>query len=87
MSDTPPDIILSDVVMPVMTGPELAEQLALIEPDVPLLFMSGYVDDHFLSDAFELRPELLIRKPFTAARLRTRVRAVLDSRPASVTRD
>lgn len=81
------DLVLTDVVMPGLSGHELAERLALTHPATPVLFMSGYVDDHFLSDAFELRPELLIRKPFTAARLRTRVRAVLDSRPASVTRD
>jgi PAS domain S-box-containing protein len=81
------DLVLTDVVMPGLSGHELAERLALTHPTTPVLFMSGYVDDHFLSDAFELRPELLIRKPFTAARLRARVRAVLDSHPVSVAKD
>jgi len=81
------DLVLTDVVMPGLSGHELAERLALTHPTTPVLFMSGYVDDRILSDAFERHPERLIRKPFTAAQLRIRVRAVLDSRPASIAPD
>jgi nitrogen-specific signal transduction histidine kinase/CheY-like chemotaxis protein len=78
MSDTPPDIVLSDVVMPGMTGPELAERLAEIGPDIPLLFMSGYVDQTFLGRELEEHPEQLLRKPFATTALRWRIRDLLD---------
>lgn len=79
-SDAPPHLVLSDVVMPIMTGPELAEKLALIQPDVPVLFMSGYVDQTFLGRELENHPEQLLRKPFATAELRRRVRDALDRR-------
>lgn len=81
--DAPPEMVLSDVVMPGMTGPELAEKLALIAPDIPVLFMSGYVDRSFLSRELDDHPERLLRKPFSTSDLRARVRETLDrQRPA-----
>ena len=71
-------LVLTDVVMPLMDGLELADRLAMIAPEVPILFMSGYVDNSFLSEELEQRPELLLRKPFSTSELRTRVRRVLD---------
>jgi two-component system, cell cycle sensor histidine kinase and response regulator CckA len=69
------DLLLTDVVMPGMSGKELAEQLG-IEP----VFMSGYTDDVVLRHGVEgLR---LVQKPFDAETLLAAVRAALDAAPA-----
>jgi len=72
------DLVLTDVVMPGLTGPELAERLAHVAPETPVLFMSGYVDDSFLGASLQHDPDHLLRKPFSAAELRRKVRLTLD---------
>jgi len=74
----PLDLLLSDVVMPVMGGPELAKALLRERPDTRVLYMSGYVDspivDHGLLDA----SQHLLAKPFSLEELLRAVRRVLD---------
>ena len=63
------DLLLSDVIMPQMSGRELAERVAKIRPDLPVLFMSGYADG-LLAPARVLAPGVeLLEKPFTQATL------------------
>jgi len=73
------DLLLTDVVMPVMNGPQLAAAMRARHPQVQVLFMSGYVDGVTVGpdgvDGLDL-----IEKPFTSAVLRSRVAAVLGSR-------
>jgi PAS domain S-box-containing protein len=70
-------LTLSDVVMPGMTGRELAEQVAQIRPAMRVLLMSGYTDE--ISRAGFLRPGLhFIEKPFTSRSLALKIREVLD---------
>ena len=76
--DTPVDLVLTDVVMPRMKGPEMAERLKRISPDTPILFMSGYIDNRVFSGQLAENPELLLRKPFSTAALHQRVRLTLD---------
>ena len=71
-------LVLTDIGMPHLGGPELAEKLGLIAPDVPVLFMSGYVENRFLVEALEQNPDSLLRKPFSPSELRARVRRTLD---------
>jgi len=73
------DLLLTDVVMPGMNGPELAELVRERRPETRVLFMSGYAEDAVSSHGV-LRPGTeLLEKPFTAAGLGAKVRAVLDA--------
>ena len=73
---------MTDVVMPRMMGPELADRLATVSPETLVLFMCGYIDNKAVEEQFKDRLGALLRKPFTRAELRERVRAALDVRDA-----
>ena len=68
-------LLLTDAVMPQMSGPRLAEQFAELRPGVPVLFMSGYSDRLLQPGTLE---SSLIQKPFAPAALITAVRGLLD---------
>lgn len=73
---------MTDVVMPRMKGPELADRLATVSPETLVLFMCGYIDNKVVEEQFKDRLGALLRKPFTRAELRERVRVALDVRDA-----
>ncbi len=76
---TPPDLLLTDVTMPGTTGPELAEQILRISPEVRVLFMSGF-DNRLIPDGSGARPDFpLLPKPFTFDNLGVKVKEVLSS--------
>lgn len=75
-------MVLTDVVMPRMKGPELADRLATVSPETLVLFMCGYIDNKAVEEQFKDRLGALLRKPFTRAELRERVRVALDVRDA-----
>ena len=58
-----PDIILSDVRMPRMSGIEMAEKLQLINPALSIIFMSGYSDKEYLKAAIKLKAVSYVEKP------------------------
>jgi DNA-binding response OmpR family regulator len=74
----PFDLLITDLVMPKLSGKELAVRLRRARPGLPVVFMSGYAydavgdDDLTAGDAF-------IQKPFSAHDLGTTVRVTLDS--------
>jgi PAS domain S-box-containing protein len=74
------DLLLSDVVMPGMTGPELARRFAADRPSCRVLLMSGYAEG--LIDRHGMLPPgtALLAKPFTTAELLTAVRAAVQAR-------
>lgn len=78
-------LLVSDVVMPGMKGPELAERLRAMRPGVKVLFVSGYAADVVTPN--DLRDATLLAKPFSPSALVRTARAVLDgplsSPPAS----
>jgi signal transduction histidine kinase/ActR/RegA family two-component response regulator len=75
----PIDLMLTDVVMPQMSGPELAARLSADRPGMRVLCMSGYTDDNFARSAL-LEPKLsFLQKPITMASLTAKVREVLDA--------
>ncbi len=71
------DLVLTDVVMPGWSGPELVTRLKAVHASLPVLFMSGYAPDTV--EAVEAIPaEDLLRKPFKPTELLVRIRAKLD---------
>lgn len=75
------DMVVTDVVMPNMTGIELGDKLSEMSPSLKILYVSGYRDAPPGSAAQE-RERNFLHKPFTPNALLTRVREVLDARGA-----
>jgi PAS domain S-box-containing protein len=71
------DMVVSDVVMPDMNGPEMAERLAALRPGLKVLFMSGYASSLGGSERLLEAAQPLLQKPFTPAALAARVREML----------
>jgi two-component system, cell cycle sensor histidine kinase and response regulator CckA len=74
------DLVITDVVMPEMGGRELARNLVKSEPDLPVLFMSGYTGDDVVHRGLLDPGAPFQQKPFTPNGLATKVRAMLDQR-------
>ncbi len=74
------DMVLTDVIMPIMNGPVLVARLRRNMPDLPALFMSGYTDDVLERQGFSIEDVDLLRKPFSPDRLLSRVRTFLRRR-------
>ena len=73
------DLVLTDVVMPGMSGRKLAERLASLCPTAKVMFMSGYTDEMLAQH--DVLQHAFIRKPFDRATLAAKVRSVLDGVP------
>ena len=71
------DLLISDVVMPEMDGPQLANRLVSINPDLPVLFMSGFVTENEVADTSLISQFAFIRKPFRPATLVQAVQKML----------
>jgi CheY-like chemotaxis protein len=71
------DLVVTDVVMPEVSGPELAGRLRALQPGVRILFMSGYADTQLARLGLEQAGGALLEKPFTPSELASRVRAML----------
>jgi len=74
----PIHLLLTDVVMPQMSGPEVAEKLTTVRPEIKVLYMSGYPDHPVFSQGVK-RETAFLQKPFTPNILTQKVREVLDS--------
>ena len=72
------DLAISDVVMPEMGGRELGQNLARTEPNLPVLFMSGYTGEDVVQRGLLDPGAPFQQKPFTPAGLAIKVRAMLD---------
>ena len=72
------DLILSDVAMPGVTGPELVARLAPLGHAPRVLFMSGYADSQLLKRGLDERAIGVLHKPFTPSELAARVAAVMS---------
>jgi two-component system cell cycle sensor histidine kinase/response regulator CckA len=76
-------LVLTDVIMPVINGRELAARMREIRPDLPVVFMSGYTDEDVIRRGLMERGRRFIQKPFSPDALAREVRHALDSEPAA----
>ena len=77
-----PDLLLTDVVMPGMSGVELASRLRELQPALRVLFMSGYTDNVMDRYGLDDRGDALLQKPFNGHGLLTAVQEALAAEPA-----
>jgi CheY-like chemotaxis protein len=75
---TEPDLLLTDVVMPGMSGAELARRLRRLHPELPVLYMSGYTDDVVQPAELAEPRTSFLAKPFHNAELVAAARSALD---------
>ena len=80
----PVHLLLTDVVLPQMSGPRLGEELMKMFPDIGILYMSGYSDSVLISHGVSPEGELFLQKPFSPEALARKVRERLDAREASL---
>ena len=74
----PIHLLLSDVVMPVMGGRQVAEHLLALRPELKVLFHSGYTDDAVVRHGILHEKVHFLQKPYSPAALASKVREVLD---------
>jgi PAS domain S-box-containing protein len=73
------DLLLTDVVMPGMTGKDLAAKLIIERPEIKVIYISGYSEDVIVHQGAVEAGVVLVQKPFTAEALLSKVREVLDA--------
>lgn len=76
----PIHLLLTDIVMPLMSGLQLADEVRVLRPEIKILFMSAYRTEEIEDYRRRLAPRgLFLDKPFTVAGLQQVVRAALDT--------
>jgi two-component system, cell cycle sensor histidine kinase and response regulator CckA len=71
------DLLITDVVMPGLPGPELAEALLALRPDLKVIFISGYAEGSLAPNGILKPGTVLVNKPFTIRALTAKLREVL----------
>jgi two-component system cell cycle sensor histidine kinase/response regulator CckA len=79
LSDQKLSLLITDVVLPGVSGRELAEELSRARPRLSVLFISGYTEDVVLRHGIEVGEVQFLAKPFNVAELATAVRRALDT--------
>jgi len=83
-AETPPALVITDLVMPRVNGRQLSEAVRARHPDVPILFMSGYASDDVVRRGLMPEKADFLQKPFTPAELVQAIAGVLDRSDVSV---
>jgi hypothetical protein len=72
-------LLLTDMILPGVSGREIANRVGLLRPKIKVLYMSGYTDDVLIQGHGFDETSAFLQKPFSQAGLATKVRAVLDA--------
>jgi DNA-binding response OmpR family regulator len=78
------DIVVTDVIMPGMSGPQLADRIQHLRPGTKLLYLSGYTEDALSSHGVLKEGIEFLPKPFPPNTLAAKVRQILDGTPRDV---
>ncbi len=73
------NLLISDITMPEMSGPELANELRKLQPDIKALFISGYINKNLIQEQSSNSNVSFLQKPFTYDSIISKVREILDS--------
>jgi CheY-like chemotaxis protein len=71
-------LLITDVVAPGMSGPMLADKLTALQPDLKVLYISGYDNTHVVQKYVVEKGHALLSKPFTVAELQTKMKELLQ---------
>jgi two-component system, cell cycle sensor histidine kinase and response regulator CckA len=77
----PIDLLLTDVVMPQMNGRDLADRLSPLQPEIKVLYMSGYTENAIVHHGVLETGISFIQKPFRIKKLMEKIRGILDNSP------
>ncbi len=77
----PIHLVVTDLIMPLMSGRQLSEILAGLRPDLKILFISGYPDHSVVERGMVSARDHFLQKPFTPEQLARKVREILDGNP------
>ncbi|MDA3812643.1 MAG: response regulator [Candidatus Cloacimonetes bacterium] len=71
-------LLISDITMPEMSGPELANELRELQPDIKAIFISGNADENFIQEQSSNSNVSFLQKPFTFDSIISKIREILD---------
>ena len=71
-------LLLTDIVMPHVSGPEVYQRVKVLVPGIAVLYMSGYTGDKVFARGISEEGVAFLQKPFTPVELARKVREVLD---------
>jgi two-component system, cell cycle sensor histidine kinase and response regulator CckA len=75
----PIDLLITDVIAPGMSGPMLADKLTELQPDLKVLYISGYDNTHVVQKYVVEKGHALLTKPFTVEEMKTKVQEMLKA--------
>ena len=74
----PIELLITDVVQPGMSGPMLADKLTAVQPDLKVLYMSGYDNTMVVQKYVVEKGHALLSKPFTVAQFKAKIQSMLN---------